>query len=226
MVPAWRTSTPASRHTASKRSSGDQVAASAATVVAARPSLARFAESVLSRVSRCRRPPRKHRQARAAPSCHLRGAKIGHALSSHVSHEMGGKRRGGVLHPPRALLKTWERFDAALGQKAHASVGKHAAGHLIAQCCGSLLTVRSSGGSMRFAAAIACARSARRVTHRSQSQSGVLTRGASRLATIVVPPGDAPQHRVDELVVAPGASPIAPDARQDRSPRAAGSSKR
>lgn len=43
---------------------------------------------------------------------------------------MGGKRRGGVLHPPRALLKTWECFDAALGQKAHASVGKHAAGHL------------------------------------------------------------------------------------------------
>ena len=133
----WRRMVPVDEHgassrIASKRSSGDQVVASAATVVAARPRRARFAESVLSRVLEMSTATT---EAPASASCAVlppgAAQRSNTRLPVDVPHEMRRQRGRDVLHPPRALVKARQRLDAALGQEAHAAIGKHAARHLL-----------------------------------------------------------------------------------------------
>ena len=93
-----------------------------------------------------------------------------------------------------------------LGRSRTLPVGSTRPASRSAHSAGSLLTVRSSGGSIRCISAMARARvSPQYDTQRDHSQSGVLTRAASsaggdRLAVA----RHAPEHGVGELVVALG----------------------
>ena len=163
----WRRMVPVDEQGASSRTASKRLVRRSrswrrpATVVAASPSRARFAESVLSRVLEMSTATT---EAPASTSCAVlppgAAQRSTTRLPATCAHEMRRQRGGDVLHPPRALRRSRGALRCAPwagGARCHWEARAPTSARPSA--AGSLFTVRSSGGSIRLAAAIACARS-------------------------------------------------------------------
>ena len=132
-------------------------AASAVTISACRPSRVKFSRQA----PQPRRGTVDGRDVRARPAQAARSFRP--ARRKGRRRTFRPRRRAGasascsrVLHPPFALIKTGQRGDRAMRDQSHAAVRHHAAAELFAPSpSASLFTVRSSAGSLTFAAAIA-----------------------------------------------------------------------
>ena len=89
-----------------------------------------------------------------------RGAEVGDRFAAHVAEQLRRQRRGGVLHPPRAVGVARQSRHRPVHDGAHRSGRQHLPAERFAQCAGSDFTEMSSAGSWPLAAAMACASSA------------------------------------------------------------------
>ena len=77
-----------------------------------------------------------------------RGAEIGDGFAAHVAEQLRRQRRGGVLHPPRAVVVAGKLRDRArCDRRAPCRCRARGRRASAAQLAGSLFTVRSSAGS-------------------------------------------------------------------------------
>ena len=179
----------ASSSTASNGSPGCQLAASAEHEFGLQAEPREVLGSSRSRVVELSTATTRRRRRELRGLAAGRGAEIDHALAGDVAEQPRRQRGGRVLHPPGAVGEAGKLLDAALAAGAagsrSAARGRRAARP---KAPARASRVRSSGGSMRWAAAMAArVASPHRLAQRDHSQSGVLTRAASRLAAIASP---------------------------------------